>query len=296
MGIKKIVFKDMTKGSTYLALGGVRFYDELGEMIEISSLITNASVSADFENVTITSAISAYSSSYYPSYGFNTTITQNPTTSKQYWLVSKETASLTVEFKDGFMPRGISKIDFNRTIKSDRYLKTLSIVAYTEDDVELGIYEIGEPTVAVGSNTVETIETPVFMPEYEVNSPQLIVTTDNSMATCIEEISSVMVVQTEPDETKVRYAFSFDDRVTWFVYRHDVWSSIKLDATEIDSNGMTAEEVANIPAIAYNAIRTVGSNFNYAITLSTSNIRKTPSVSHLEISCISLVKSLEYLG
>ena len=72
----------------------------------------------------------------------------------------------------------------------------------------------------------------------------------------------------------VRFAFSFDDRVTWNIYLLGAWTSIDIanDST-FRSSGMTKDEVEDIPGSAFTAYIGTGKFVDLAVlnTLNTAN-------------------------
>ena len=54
-------------------------------------------------------------------------------------------------------------------------------------------------------------------------------------------------MQSERVGTRIRYLFSFDDKVTWHAYKNDVWTEIiDLSDANVLVEGMTKEEVESI--------------------------------------------------
>lgn len=161
--IRQIRFRHLTSTTTYMALGGVRFYDTLGNVIPSGTRV-NDSTTQNFA-VSISGASNYSTSALYRRMNIvDTTRTQNgDNNSYSYWLSSSGTArgpaTITITFRSQ-LAVGIGKIEFVPMPGSstDRHIRGNFIIdALDQDGYVISSYSVN----AITSNRrVQTVFTP----------------------------------------------------------------------------------------------------------------------------------------
>lgn len=93
------------------------------------------------------------------------------------------------------------------------------------------------------------------------------------------EITGVSVIQNMPAGTTIRYAFSFDNKVTWKVCHSGVWLDTTLSTENLLFNGMVEYEVET-------SLWNVTSTLDVAVVMSTS-LNLTPNVDQITFTYIT---------
>lgn len=151
------------------------------------------------------------------------------------------------------------------------------------------LFSAGTLDFAVGLKTTSASVTPEvslitinFASEYVKDSDYYITTSNSNQIDTLnwEEINSITITQTEPDDTIIRYALSVDGRTTWKAYKSGAWNTVTL--ANLNTDGMTKTEFEALSATEYDSI--IGSTLDFAIGLKTTDSTVTPSCSLISIS------------
>lgn len=175
MSIKKIIFKNLSTTLTYLAIGGIRFYDDRGVVIPSGSPISQGENSGEFDNFLITGNLTPFSNTYYPTYAFDTNKTQTGATltgaANFYWLSNTKTnGTLTCTFKTPL--KAISSIEFAPRVSTstDRGVTSnFNIEVYNEADKLIVSYLV-HPIVTNNSVQVLITEELNFIEKHFIKS------------------------------------------------------------------------------------------------------------------------------
>lgn len=171
MGLKKIVITMQKPASlTYTALGGLRFYDADGIIINSGIVVTTGKTIGETTNFKIT-ATSSFSSNVNHDlpHLVNTNLSQtgisnsSATTAPHYWLTDGAGQQIiTVEFKN--IVNSISKIEFvprpDSALKERGLDSNFTIEGLSENNESIYTYSV---TPISTNDTVQTISTPKFM-------------------------------------------------------------------------------------------------------------------------------------
>lgn len=159
--IKKIVFRNLlhSTGLSYTAIGGIRFYNQVGNIIPCGTITTNNTANAETTNFSIT-ATTAYASNYNVVYSFDDTKSQTGNYPNSYWLAGDNTNAQTITVTFKIVVDSISKIEFVPLPDSaigDRNVGAFYIDVYNENNNLIITYPI---TPITTRNTVQLLLTP----------------------------------------------------------------------------------------------------------------------------------------
>lgn len=278
--IKKILLKNFKRqGTNNLVIGTFRIYDEFENIYETGDIVTKTTSNSELEFANAETTHVSSSTSY--------TVGELFTTTKTGYLrfsngaSAENNAVVTLTFKDGYEPEYIRKVSFVPRISSSLMNASFEIEFYDEKDKLLasystvGLYDAG----TMINDTIIFLETIDLLPNYIINSPQKITTTNTSRLTDIQSINLISIKQLEPRNTYLRYAVSFDNRSTWKIFRNNVWETLNNDsASEINLAGMTKDEFEGINHDNWMLEHVVGGNIDVVVSLTTSDKTVSPRV------------------
>lgn len=145
--------------------------------------------------------------------------------------------------------------------------------------------KMDEIRVSTGTDrgwTGSTISVPSipYGQQYETG-PYYVATTDasNIDLSGFSSIDSVVVTQSAPISTAIRYAVSFDGRTTWKTY-DGTFSTIALNSAAIHANGMTP---ATMQTALQNWSPAMGTTLDIVAVLATSDVSYTPSLDSIQV-------------
>ena len=110
--------------------------------------------------------------------------------------------------------------------------------------------------------------------DYETNTESEIVTNLNSQLKNINTIDKIIVDSLEEPNTKIRHAFSFDNRSTWLIYKDGEWKNINKD--NILDNGMSKNEINNLVSDDFTKLNLNNSTLDVCSKLITYNDMFSP--------------------
>jgi len=165
MKIKKIVFTPLSTSSlSYTAIGGIRFYDDKGNQIDVlgSGIIEDSFEKFETDKVLITASNTYHNADHY-NVG-NAFRNDRPQAGKFgdrfYWLSAKDGQTLTVEFKTPVDK--INKIEFNPRPDSQYSNRGIDqqfkIYVYDDSDKLIKSYTVTPDYGTV--NNIQTLNTP----------------------------------------------------------------------------------------------------------------------------------------
>jgi uncharacterized protein YjdB len=160
--IYRISFTGLASSLSYIALGGIRFYDVNGTMYTSGTLSTNTTTQGVFTNMNDTSD-AAYADGYvYPSRAINTALTQTgPRTTSGYYMAANKTGTKLIHVYPTPTWTTISRIEFvplpDTAYTNRGTTSNFTITAYDSSLNVLASYNIIPTT---NDNTVQTQYTP----------------------------------------------------------------------------------------------------------------------------------------
>lgn len=218
MAIKKIEFTNLSATSmTYTALGGIRFYDRNGIMIQSGNIISNNEMSGETDNFKATATstfISPGNTLYYVIHAFDTNRMQtagiNDGVNKTaYWLTIYDNQTLTLEFK--VKVNNISKIEFvpipDSSYSSRGIDSNFVISVYDENNNLIKSYNV---TPITTRNTIQTL----YTPELKLNLNKILILSNDNKVKSLEYINNntpIMTSNTSPyGEVKASSSYSYE--------------------------------------------------------------------------------------
>ena len=237
--ITKVIFNNLSSSTSYLGIGGVRFYDRNGNLIESGDVISKGIQASETENIKVSVNANGYSSAYYPINLIDTSLAQ----ADKYFL-TKTKSNVSIEFTFKKIIESISKIEYVPYPANNGKVNDFTIDVYDESGTITQTYTVSTSTTR---KEVKNIVTNELINYYTIGSYQSVVTTDETSIKNINRIVRIEVVHDEPENTTIRYLVSTDDRTTWKVYKGGQWIEIDdLSDENIINNGMNKDELESI--------------------------------------------------
>jgi len=159
--VKKVVFSNLQKSSSYAALGGVRFIEYGGGMFDPGALSVNDVNTATFDKATV-SSVGTWSngSAYYVGNPFDLLKDATASVTGSYWLTGSASGSLTMTFNTPIALKSIILVTSTVDGMSDRKVTGLDITMHDEADAIISTINV---TGAVDNprtfNTFESLST-----------------------------------------------------------------------------------------------------------------------------------------
>lgn len=273
--ISKVIFKGLSTTYTYLSIGGIRFFDSEDNIIIESGLIINSFINnCETKQYKVSTNCNALSNLYCPINMINSSLDQ---TSNYFLTETTSGVNIEIIFKD--VLQSVYKIEFvplplpytNNGINNG-----FTIEFYDEDDNILKKYDV-KPIADRGK--IQTLNTYELVNFYDYDSYQSIVTTNTSCILGLDRIVKIEVDQNEPINTSIRYIVSFDDEITWKIYRDSKWLILDDITNEnIILNGMTKNELELISEKF-----DVDTNFNVKVAMVTENKHRVPILKRIRV-------------
>ena len=269
--ITKIVFNNLSTSISYLGIGGIRFYDRDGILIESGVEISKGLQAGETENIKVSVNANAYSSAYYPINLIDTSLSQ---TDKYFLTKTKNNVSIEFTFKK--IVESISKIEYVAFPVNNGKVNDFTIDVYDESGVVTQTYSASTSTTL---KEVEDITTYELISYYITDSYQSVVTTDETSVKNINRIVKIEVIHDEPENTTIRYLVSTDDRTTWKVYKGGQWIEIDdLSDENVITNGMNKDELESIKEDFQ-----INLNFDIRAVMVTDDIEKVPILKQIRV-------------
>lgn len=264
--VKKIIIRNLNSSLKYLALGKIKIYDNNNNTINNNECIISNDIICESENM-----ICKVKGSNIGSYPIN--LINN---SDSYWISNtKNNVDIEIQFKQYI--NGISKISFIPLPSQDLSIgvtEPFDIDIYDYSDNLLQTYNI-IPTI---NKLEETIIITPEMNKYYIESQYGILYTNDSMQVHnVKNISSIEVYQYEPENTKIRYAFSIDNRNSWFTIKNN--NITNIDIADINNNGMTKDDMECINNFSFENI----TNLDIVMYIITTKKEYTPIFEKIKI-------------
>lgn len=291
--IKKFTITEIVRSSRSPALGVFRFFNEFDTRWESGKYIGTANIyKGEFAEANVTFENGSAPSANY----VHNIFTTESNAHMQFNATNIDQIVITFTFKDGFEWDYISKFTFMPRVASTNVgISAATFTFYDELDNVLATYKPVWDFDAITNSTVIEVPTPELMANYVINTPRRVVTTDNSRLNGIHTIQSLNVTQLEPVGTSIRYAFSFDGRTTWKVFKSGNWIDLQdNEANTVHIEGMTKENIDNISVADWLNVHTPTGNVDVTVTLCTSNRLIAPHI--MSISCEHIDTTRRELG
>lgn len=291
--IKKITITDIVRSTASPAIGNFRMFNEFDVRWESGKYLGTANVyKGEFAEATCTFENGSAPSANYVHNIFET----ERDGYMRFNTTNIDQIVITFEFKDGFEWDYMSKFTFMPKVASTNYgINAATFTFYDSLGNVLATYKPVWDFAAITNKTVIEVPTPELMPNYMINKPQRVVTTDNSRLSGIHTIQSLSVTQLEPVGTTIRYAFSFDDRVTWKVFKGGIWSNLQDNAADtVHIEGMSKENIDAITINDWTGVHTPQGSIDVTATLCTSNKLVAPHI--ISVNCEHIDTTKRDLG
>ena len=126
-----------------------------------------------------------------------------------------------------------------------------------------------------------------LMKTYPINKLGTLETNDISHVSNIYSIDQILPEYTEPEDTKIRFALSFDGRNTYKVCNHGSWSEIDKD--KIIEDGMTGTELGGLISSNYVLALTESKTVDILVGMITENPNSTPNITKITTDYLEIV-------
>ena len=126
-----------------------------------------------------------------------------------------------------------------------------------------------------------------LMKTYPINKLGTLETNDISHISNAYSIDQILPEYSEPEDTKIRFALSFDNRNTYKVCNHGSWSEIDKD--KIIEQGMTGTELGGLISKDYALALTENKTVDILVGMITENQNSTPNIIKITTDYLEIV-------
>lgn len=203
-----------------------------------------------------------------------------------YTTFSNGTGRMTITFKEGLKVLYGIYHGFVSTLPT-------KISIYDENDVLLHEGTEFEKMPASGSqNATQFYATPdlELIKVYPTDVIGTIETNDNTQISNIHEIENIIISQSTPENTDIKYLLSFDGRNTYKTYKDSSWSDVDISNKEnIMSFGLSKDELESLTENDFSAAINDNKTMDMLIGMSTQNESVSPSISEVKVLYLRIV-------
>lgn len=272
--IEKIKFTKLSTNLSYLAIGGIRFYDGSGNVIESGKTLSSSTQIGETEEFLIKTPTASYLSTSAPIL-CDTSLPQDSS-----YFRGSSTSGGTIEITFKNIINSLSRIEF---VPLPNPYTNLGIT----NPFDIEIYDEKGNLTHTFSNIIpitkrggiQMLTTNELIKYYVTDNPQSIITTNNTEVKNITSIKRIKVTQIEPKGTMIRYILSWDDKNTWKIFRNNTWKDVdNLQNENILNEGMDKAELEQVIIEFREYV-----NLNIKCVLMTSNPTETPSIRKIDI-------------
>lgn len=122
---------------------------------------------------------------------------------------------------------------------------------------------------------------------YPINTLGTLETNDISRISNVYSVDQILPEYAEPENTKIRFALSFDGRNTYKVCNHGSWTEIDKD--KIIEDGMTGTELGGLISSNYVLALTESKTVDMLVGMITENPNSTPNITKITTYYLEIV-------